>query len=619
MKDTSGLDAKQSVIICAPRETCILKALRQLKGKTFRWAYLGENVSRFIVVERQIGKTGERIEIGGKLQTIAESLRQPYIDYIGKLSVANNSLVWWASSLSEKNPLVSRTFLYACYVKLCQAILGSSREENLVFVAENKTIWQTILANLKNSPGYEIRHIEAPVCEIFSEIRGTLKLAALKVYFLTQTVYHLCLARPYRGKSIKELSHSEGVVLLQNWVDPRSFTPNGEYRDNFFGKLAHHLSHQGKKVVIIPQILLTVSYGQILKKISRQIDSFLLPESFLTVTDVCRLFLQTLFIKPGQKVYPAFAGIDITGLIAQDLTRDRWGAALPSNLLLYEAVGRWKKAGISFETTIYPYENQVWEKSYCLALRKFYPSVKIIGYQHTTVPKMYLNYFFSKGELHILPFPDKVITTGKYTDLLLKKSGYDPAKVICGGAIRYTSLLNKKLVPLKRDITKTIILVTPSSDRNETLELIWKVLKAFGDTKRYKVVLKFHPDCPYSYVAGDIGSLPENFTVSENPSDDLLLESHVLLYSSSTTSIEALALGVPIVHVESDFTIDRDNLADFPTSVRESVSTPDDIVKAAAKILKMDEKELSRKRQLWAEIVAEMFGPVDESTFDLFL
>lgn len=178
--------------------------------------------------------------------------------------------------------------------------------------------------------------------------------------------------------------------------------------------------------------------------------------------------------------------------------------------------------------------------------------------------------------------------------------------------------MNKKTSPVKKDISNPVILVTPSIEKNETIELVWKVKKAFKQITQYTIVLKFHPDCPYRLIAKDTGSLPEHFVISEKPTSELLPEANVLLYTSSATSIEALALGVPILHVKSDFTIDRDNLTDFP-DVCESVSSPEDIAKATAKLLKMDEKDLSRKRQLGAEVVAEMFGPVDENTFDLFL
>jgi surface carbohydrate biosynthesis protein (TIGR04326 family) len=608
---------KRHIIVCPPRKSCIFKALRQLKGKNFRWAYLGEDITHFIAVARQVEDAGERIEIGDKLQDIAQSLRQAYIDYVGKLSITNNSLMWWVGSLSEKNPYVSRTFLYACYVKLCQAIVNSSRNENLVFIGENKAIRQCITANLINSPHHNIQRIEAPVREFCYSFKDASRLACLKAYFLARTIFHVCLARRYRIKAMSP--YKEGLTLIHNWVDLRSFNDKGEYRDTYLGGLADHLKSKGKKVFIVPYILNTASYRQTLKKLERSLNSFLLAESYLTVGDVCRVFLKMLRNVPRKRYFPAFEGIKVSSIIMNDQWKDWAGNSPASNLLLYEAVRRWKNAGVPIETFIYTYENQVWEKAYCLAFRKFYPLTKIIGYQHTNVPKMLLLYFFAKEELPILPFPDKVITAGKHTANLLKASGYDPTKVISGGAIRYESLLSKKAAAVKKDVANPVILVTLSADKNETIELVWKVLQAFGQMKQYKIVFKLHPVCPYRLIVKEIGSLPEHFTIADRPVGDLLRESNVLLYSSSTTSIEAIASGIPILQVKSDFTIDRDNLADFPAAIRESVSTPQAILQATASLLKMDEQELSRKKQLWSRVVAEMFGPVDESTFDLFL
>jgi hypothetical protein len=619
MKGISNSEAKRHLIICAPYKTCIVKVLKKLWGRDFKWVYLGEDVSQAIAIEQQIGDKGQRLEIGSQLQEIARLLRQPYIDYIGKLSIANNSLSWWVGSLSEKNPLVSKTFLYACYIRLCQTIMNSGGQAALVFIGENKAIRKGILRNLIDLPHCEIQRIELPGCDLLSTLRNIARVALNKAYFFALTIYHVLLARRYRKKQVNKYSGGDGLTLLYNWIDSRSFDTNDQYRDNFFGGLAQYLKIKGKNIVIIPQMSLTVSYGRTLKKLAQKLDSFLLPESFLGIADVCRAFINTVLNVPKRKDYPLFEGIDISGIIMNDLCRD-WERTEPaSNLLLHESVRQWKKAGIPIENSIYYYENQVWEKAYLLAFREFYPSANIAGYQHATVPKMLLNHFFSKDELSVLPFPDKLITNGRYTEKLFKESGYDPARVVCGGAIRYESLLNKKTIPVKKDISSPVILVTLSIDRNETIEVVWKVLKAFGQMKQYTIVFKFHPDCPYRFIAGDVGILPEHFIISDKPTGDLLQESNVLLYTSSATSIEAIALGVPVLHIKSDFIIDRDNLADFPPSIRESVSTTDDIVKATERLVKMDEKELSHKRLLWSEIVADMFGPVDESSFDLFL
>ena len=93
----------------------------------------------------------------------------------------------------------------------------------------------------------------------------------------------------------------------------------------------------------------------------------------------------------------------------------------------------------------------------------------------------------------------------------------------------------------------------------------------------------------------------------------------MLIYTASTTSFEALSRGIPVLRIESDFKIDWDVLADLPTAVRQSARSKDDILSMTENILKTEEKELSQQRAIWANIVNEMLGPVDEGVYDLFL
>lgn len=613
---------KRRVIVCAPLKASINKVLRQLKGSDFRWVYLGEDVSKAIAIERQLRDTGQRIEIAEELQKIAHSLRQPYIDYVGKLSLESNSISWWVGSLSEKNPWMSKAFLYACYIRLCQTILNSNGQGTLVLLCENKALRVCIIRNISNFHKWEIHRIESLSHTIVGVFRNALGVAINKGYFVVSSIYRLLLAKHHGLNQIpgEKQEGGNGLVLLHNWVDPRSFDANGKYHDNYFGELVHYLRNKGRNVIIVPWILGTVSYRQTLKKMVQGSENFLVPESFLRVSDILRVSVKTMLNIPAKRTYPTFEGIEVSKIIIDDCRRDWVGTRTASSLLLYDVVKRWRNAGIPIDAFIYDYENHVWEKAYCTALREFYPSTKIIGYQHATVPRMLLNYFFSKDELPILPFPDKVITTGKYTEKLFKESGYDSRKVVRGGAIRYASLVNKeKNTPVKKNTSSPVILVTPSIDKNETVELVWKILEAFGRKNEYKIVFKFHPHCPYSYIAKDFGILPEHFVVSDKPVSELLRESDVLLYTSSATCLEALSHGVPALHIKSDFVIDRDNLSDFPSSIREPARNKDDIVRVTEKVLKTDEKELSKQRLMWEEQVSEILGPVDENVFDLFL
>jgi len=603
-------------------KTSVHKVLRQLKGSDFRWAYLGEDVSRAIAIEQQLMDRGQRIEIAEELQKVAQSLRQPYINYIGKLSLKNNSILWWIGSLSEKNNWVSKTFLYACYIRLFQTVLNSSGQETLIFFSENKALRKCLVKNAPDPHKWEILYFESLAHTILGTLRNALGIIIHKGYFVLNYTYRLLLARYYRLNQIpgKKLPEGKGFILIHNWVDQRSFDADGGYHDSYLGGLAYHLRDKGRNVIIAPGILSTVSYNQTLKKMVRSGENFLAPESFLKISDIFRTLVKTTINHPPKRVYPRFESIDVSEIIDDDFRNDWQGTRTALSLLLYEVVKRWKNARIPIDTFIYPYENHVWEKAYCIALRRFYPSTKIVGYQHATVPKMLLNHFFSKDELPILPFPDKVITSGKYFERLFKESGFPPEKVICGGAIRYAGLVNrgKKSSRKKDTSSKPVILVTPSIDKNEAVELVWKVLQAFGQTDKYKIILKFHPVMPYTNITRALGLLPKHFIISDKPVSDLLKKADILLYTYSATSIESLSLGVPVLHVGSEFMIDL-NTSDFPPGIRRSAKSKDDILKMTEEILKTDGKGLSEQREMWQDTVADIFGPVDESMFDLFL
>jgi len=275
-------DSKRPVIVCPPLKTSLNKVLGQLKGSDFRWAYLGENAARAIALERHLKGTGQRMEIAAELQRVAQSLRQPYIDYIGKLSLQNNSLLWWVGTLSEKNPWISKTFLYACYVRLCQNLLESGDPEAIVLIGESKALRECLVTNLSRSSKGEIIQLESLTHNIINELRYVLGIALYKGYFVVNGIYRLLLAKYYRLNRIPydKLRAGKGLVLIHTWVDQRSFDAEGKYQETFFGDLAHHLRKKGENVTIIPYVLRTVPYLQIIRKLARSGESFLVPESF---------------------------------------------------------------------------------------------------------------------------------------------------------------------------------------------------------------------------------------------------------------------------------------------------------------------------------------------------
>ena len=615
---------KKQVIICPPTKHSIHQINKHLKGDTdFQWAYFGEDVSKAIGIEQQLGNKGQHIEIAEKLQETARLLRQSYIDYIGKLSIKNNSLKWWAGYLSEKNPFESKIFLFFCYVKVCQSILNSRNQgECFVFFVENTALRRCMVQNISTYFEYDIRGFESLQNIILVVFKDIFSFTIQKGFFVLNSIYHVILTKYFyklNHISINSQKDESGLFLIHTWVDHRSFNEKNEYHDTFFGDLASNLKKKGKKVVIVPHILWTVPYHEYVKKLKLSNEKFLLFEQFLNISDILRVTIKEIMDIPKKKIYPLFENLEISDIIFDECKRNWIETRTVSLLLLYDVVKRWKIARIPIDTFIFTYENHIRDKILCIALREFYPSTVIIGYQHGGVSSMYLDHFFSKDELEVLPFPDRIITNGKYTEKLFKDSGYDPGKIVCGGALRYTYLLNQgKNTKVTKDDSHPRVLVTFSPGKGETIELVGKVLETFEHLDKYRITLKFHPEMPYCSIAKDLGVLPRHFIVSDEPVNELLRENDVLLYTTSTTCIEALALGVPVLHVESDFIIDMDIL-DLKHDLRYSARDKNTIIEKVEEIFRMDQKELIEKRRQWKEAVSEFFGPVDENVFNLFI
>lgn len=99
----------------------------------------------------------------------------------------------------------------------------------------------------------------------------------------------------------------------------------------------------------------------------------------------------------------------------------------------------------------------------------------------------------------------------------------------------------------------------------------------------------------------------------------MIIERGPTLTEESSSDMLGCHSHIPVLHIKLDFIIDQDDLLDFPSSIRQSTKNKDDIARMTKQMLEMDEKEVSRQRVRWKEVVSEIFGPVDESVFDLFL
>jgi len=600
------------VIISSTSGSSINTALKQMEGRNFKWIHFGEDILVFIKLENTIGKKVERIEIADILQKTARYLRQKYVDYIGTLSVEHNSLEWWANPLSEKNPYVSKAFINSCFTKTALKIISENPKENLIFFVEQECVRRTIYKNHKN-----VIMIDSSLEKIANTISDAKTFILYNWWFLFKNLYSIFLSRIY---GLNKSKAKRDLTLIYSPINPHSFDKEGNYHESFFGELQERLEKSGKNTAIFPFLWVSLlKYPNLMKNMKKSDKTFIYPHSFISFVQIFKLFFHNLFNRPKTTEFPIFEEIDISPIINYDLLYSWLRAREISNLLFYDMVKSLKRNNIDVGTFIYIYENLAREKMMCSAFRKFYSSSYLIGYQHSAFPIMRNDYFFSKQELNVIPFPDRIITNGKHFYDLFIKNGYPEYKVVKGTAIRYKHLSNleQKTEPL--NTVKPRIAITPSIDKFEANSLVWLAFKAFENQDNMNIIIKCHPFHPFKKISNDLKlKIPKHFTVSEERLDKLLPKTDVLLYTSSTTSVEALVMGVPIVNVNSANFIDLDPLS-YDSGLRYSAGTSQELSERVKTTLSIDEKSLSEKRKFWKNSVINLLDKVDEDTYNLFM
>lgn len=626
-----GQSKSVTVVLSAVSRRQIRRALRQVGSDQIRWVYFGERVSAAVACERWLKGRAEPIALGALLQEVAEKAREDYIAYIGHLSLRYASESWWLTSLSEKNPNISKVFLRACYVLAAERLVTASKPGTaILIIVDGQAVRTCLTENLQRQIGHNPCLIESLFDTLGIWLSEIFQFWCRRAWFIVKHISRIVIARAFQSES-KELRNPrhgmphEGETsrtLVHSWIDRRSFGADGSYQSINFGDLDRYLQGQQRAYAIVPNILPALSFWKGIRSLARSGVPHLLPNAYLTPLDVLRSACKG-FARPQSTQWPFFHNVDLSSLILEDRRRDWVVGRHPTNALFGAAVRRWAMAGIPIDAFIYTFENQVWEKAYCLAFREHYPSTHLIGYQDANLPRMALNFFVSRDELPILPFPDLLITNGRYSFELLVGAGYSPMRLRCGGALRYRYLTapvekyrsqHTSQASAKHGDLLTI-LVTPSMVESLACELLWKVLQAFSNDISAQVILKCHPGLPYSELSKRLGvdNLPRNFQVSEQSVQELLCRSTVLLYMDSTTSLEALGLGIPLIHVGSELGLDIDPLIAFP-EVRQTIREPIQLLHAVHTIGRSQQDAERRP-----ELVSHFFGQMDDRTYGHFL
>ena len=522
-------------------------------GEEFGFVILSK---KYDYLKKELSKSGfKEINVEIDDENDKDSFMEKYIDMIGKLGEKYNSIEWWATSISSKNPFLSdlyeRVYYYTQIIKLIK-----KSNENLIIISRNVELNCCIQKYCKDKSIICLSHLKE---------QNILKKASNKIFnFGKYVIYDFLILlqkknaiRKYLKKKISEkILHNKSYYILRSWFYNKSISKEGNYKDSYFGELPQHLKQKKDNFFVVAGIL--QNYSENVKKMSKYEDILIIPqEYFISYYDYFKILFRIFFnrIKTGQKC--KINGIDISYIIKREIKKNYENYEIKSNLLYYHIAKNMTKK-IDVDNFLYTFENHSWEKLSVMSFGEYSPKTKTIGYQHAAISKYYLNLYPSKHEKDIMPLPKKIISSGSETKKIMERYGsYEKDLIQEGCALRFKYLYNSNLI--KRDVKNTIFVpltISPS----ESADLIKFVNKSLNGNDKYKILLRTHPANPIQKIQSHLDfRLDDRFVLSKNPKmiDDLIL-SDIVAYTSTTVSAEALMMGVPAIHLDLGGIINAD-------------------------------------------------------------
>ena len=94
---------------------------------------------------------------------------------------------------------------------------------------------------------------------------------------------------------------------------------------------------------------------------------------------------------------------------------------------------------------LYCCEMFAWEMALISAKEAVQSNISIFSYQHSSISKLFLNYFVAPSQMHLGPSynikcPDKIICNGSITYDYMRESGWPQDRLLVAEAIRYNYL-----------------------------------------------------------------------------------------------------------------------------------------------------------------------------------
>ncbi len=580
----------------------------------YHYIYLGERNEKINRLLKE--HTFTELKVDDYDDSSKDSFLKSYIDLIGKLGLKYNSIYWWVTFTSAKNPFMSKLLpnLFVFYSLVNR--LKKNPGGNVLVINPPIGICSSIAKYcLVNS--IELKILSTPLYRLTEVIKQIIISGISEIFFIYQTWKKIHISNKYlRNKFVSQDKQEGKYYVLRSWLYARSFDESNKYHDAFFGILPEYLVKKGQKLVIVGGII--GDYESIVRRIVSNNEYLIIPQEYLIkyvdpIKAVADTYLHRIRIR--EKI--ELDGLDITDILKSEISENYKYTA---GEYLHTYYIRRMLNLIDVDTFTTTYENNPWEKVCFYTLKEYSPETRTIGYQHVPLSKAHLGMFMTKYEKEVIPMPDKINTIGKITKELLQKDGhYEKSKLTASCALRFQLLPASEMTRRKRS---SRILIALRGEFSLSVRLANFVYLGLKDNRQYKIIIRPHPALPFERFKNglifNVSSSP-NFSISNTTSvKEDLQEVDIVIYEGSAVAVEALAMGIPVIHIDLNDPASWDSLfqCDY---FRRVVNREKDLQATIKSIYSLNDDEYYHQQAEARQYVEELVNEVTEQRLNEFI
>jgi len=491
-------------------------------------------------------------DLTNELFRYREEFKTEYLNRMRMFSRDNDCLKWWAMNFTNKNPLLTGLYKNVFYTIGLSRLIKKSEFKYLVIYSSNFKVVRKLMS-MECVAG----------CQISVSIKAAFDLEwYLKNRFFLYPCYSVFKSLTRKLMSYVSLPKVQNAAdkgklcMIVTPLEDKSFKGPG-FADVYFSSLADFLKTKNREVINAGLVSCSLT-----KLYSNKNKNVFALERFITLVDILKCALSVF--KSSFVSFRSKGSFNVFEVDFSDFVNDEIAMALNNgqvffNLSIYYSARNIIKKFCPSKI-FYPFENRSWEKMIILAAQSSSCSrIQLTGYQHSSLTPKHTNFYLGKDEYKQIPFPGQIVTMGEVTrGLMVDYFNFPSDMVKTGCALRQMRQENNEAKEKPHKIKN--ILVVLASDVCEYVKMLEFLDEAFVFSTYYSVTIRPHPLIDFNKALRVYR--PENlkYEIDAGPLDKSLKACDLVLYASSTVSLEAVSLGVPVMYIGLRDVLDSDPL-----------------------------------------------------------